>query len=91
MHGLYTFCITFLITIYLSPPCRTPDLSDLAETFPSVGHSLEELLKYNGDNFTTTFDLNFTVSFKAFLFYTYFFLRVHVFGYFYGWLLLWCM
>ncbi len=64
VHGLY-ICITFSHHYFLSPPCRTPDLSDLAETFPSVGHSLEELLKYNGDNFTTTFDLNFTVSFHT--------------------------
>lgn len=41
---------------------RSPNLSDVIETFPSVGHSLQQLLDYEGDNFATTFYLNFTVS-----------------------------
>ena len=43
---------------------RNPDLSDLLETFPTVGHSLMDVVNYEGNDFVKTFDLNFSVSVK---------------------------
>lgn len=40
------------------------DLSDVIETFPDVGRSLEQLQKYEGDDVEEVFCLNFEVSYK---------------------------
>ncbi|XP_064386075.1 probable E3 ubiquitin-protein ligase HERC4 isoform X2 [Halichondria panicea] len=58
--------IPFPMALYKKLLGWSPDLSDLVETFPSVGHGLEELLKYDGDDFTSTFDLNFTITRSVF-------------------------
>lgn len=54
---------------------RSPDLSDLLETFPSVGHSLKQIMDHQRDNFTDTFNLDFTV--RQLLIFTYMYMYMH--------------
>ena len=53
----------YTVNVYVMSWClfhRSPDVSDLVETFPSLGQSLMDIKNYDGDNFVDTFDLNFT-------------------------------
>ena len=46
--------------------CRQPDLSDLAELKPSVGHSLQKLLAYGGERIEEDFGLTFEITRRVF-------------------------
>lgn len=58
--------LPFPLVLYKKLLKETPTIQDLRQLSPSVAKSLESLLKYDGDDFESTFCLNFEITRQRF-------------------------